>query len=81
MTGRRVTVQLDPVQNAWLEALADVHNCSRAQVLRRSLSYFSARESVRIARTQHYRVIGLAARAARWDPITDFLAERPISPP
>ena len=77
----RVTVQLDAVQSAWLDALAGLHNCSRAAVLREGLSYLSARESVRIARTRHYAAVALAVRASRWDPISDYLAGRPISPP
>jgi predicted transcriptional regulator len=76
-----VTVTLDPVQSAWLDALADVHKCSAAQVLREALRYFSARESVRIERTEHYRRIGLIARAERWDPIGDYLAGREVLPP
>ena len=76
-----VTVRLDAVQLAWLDALADVHECSRAAVLREALRYFSARESVRIARTRHYAIIGLLARAERWDPISDYLAGRAVSPP
>lgn len=81
MTGRRVTVQLDVVQAAWLDGLAELHNCSAAAVLREALSYYSARESVRIQRTRHYACIALALRSERWDPISDYLAGRPISPP
>jgi hypothetical protein len=76
-----VTVRLDGVQLAWVDAIADVHKCSRAAVLREALRYFSARESDRIARTRHYAVIGLIARAERWDPITDYLLGRQVNPP
>lgn len=81
MTYRRVTVQLDPVQGAWLDAIADNWGCSRAAVLRDALRYLCARETVRVQRTHHYRVIGLLARAERFDPISDYLAGREISPP
>jgi hypothetical protein len=77
----RVTVRLDGVQLAWLDAIADLHSCSRAAVLREALRYFSARESTRIARTRHYKVIGLRARAERFDPITDYLAGKQVDPP
>lgn len=77
----RVVVDLDPLQVAWLDALAAVHNCSRASVLRDALSYLSARESVSIARSRQYAAVQLAARAQRWDPISDYLAGRPITPP
>jgi metal-responsive CopG/Arc/MetJ family transcriptional regulator len=81
VTASRVTVQLDAVQLAWLDALADLHGCSRAAVLREALRYLSARESVRVERTRHYARIGLIARAERFDPISDYLAGREISPP
>jgi Arc/MetJ-type ribon-helix-helix transcriptional regulator len=81
VTGERVSVRLDALQVAWLDALAAVHNVSRSDVLRLALSYLSARESARIARTRHYDAVALAARAQRWDPISDFLAGRPITPP
>jgi predicted transcriptional regulator len=76
-----VTVRLDGVQLAWLDALADLHSCTRAAVLRESLRYFTARESVRIERTARYAAIQLAARAERWDPISDYLAGRQVNPP
>jgi hypothetical protein len=78
---RRVTVQLDAVQAAWLRALADLNNCSRAAVLREALTYLAARESARVSRTRYYRAIALAAATSRWDPISDYLAGRPVSPP
>lgn len=78
---RRVSVQLDAVQSAWLDALADLRGCSRAAVLRDALTYLSARESVSVQRTRHYAVIALIARAERFDPISDYLAGRQISPP
>jgi hypothetical protein len=81
LRGASVTVRLDAVQAAWLDALADVHQCSRAAVLREALLYFIARESVRVERTRHYAVIGMIARAERWDPITDYLAGRTPAPP
>jgi predicted transcriptional regulator len=78
---RRVTVQFDPVQAAWLDALADLHNCSRAAILREALSWYSARESARVSRTRYYKAIGLAARASKWDPISDYLAGKEVMPP
>jgi hypothetical protein len=69
------------VQAAWLRALADLNNCSRAAVLREALTYLAARESARVSRTRYYRAIALAAAASRWDPISDYLAGRPVSPP
>lgn len=77
----RVTVQLDPVQSAWLEALAELHDCSRASVLREALRYLSARETVRVSRSRRYKAIALAIRASEWDPISDYLAGRKVSPP
>jgi hypothetical protein len=81
MKARRVTVQLDPVQSVWLEALAGLHNCSRAAVLREALSWYSARESARVSRTRYYQAIALAARASEWDPISDYIAGKQITPP
>jgi metal-responsive CopG/Arc/MetJ family transcriptional regulator len=79
--GQAVTVRLDRVQLAWLDALADVHDCTRAAVLREALRYFIARESVRIQRTRHYAIIGLISRSERWDPVSDYLAGREVQPP
>ena len=81
MQSRRVTVQLDPVQSAWLEALAALNKCSRAQVLRDGLSWYAARETTRVSRTRYYAAIALAAKASEWDPISDYLAGRSIHPP
>jgi hypothetical protein len=81
VTPRRVTVQLDPVESVWLEALADLHKCSRAQVLRDGLSWYAARETTRVSRTRYYRLIALASRASEWDPISDYLAGRDVQPP
>jgi predicted transcriptional regulator len=81
MLPRRVTVQLDPVQIAWLDALAELHKCSRAAILREALSWYSARESARVSRTRYYTAIALAARASKWDPISDYLAGKKITPP
>lgn len=81
MKSRRVTVQLDLVQSAWLEALAGLHNCSRAAVLREALSWYSAREAGRVTRTRYYAAIQLAARASKWDPITDYLNGKEVTPP
>lgn len=77
----RVTVRLDGVQSAWVDALAQLHGCSRADVLRLAVRYLAARESDRIARTRYYEAVGLAARAARWDPVSDYLAGRRVTPP
>jgi hypothetical protein len=76
-----VTVRLDRVQLAWLDAIAQVHSCTRAAVLREALRYFTARESGRIERTRHYAVVALVARAERWDPITDYLLGKQVSAP
>jgi predicted transcriptional regulator len=46
-----VKVALDDVQFAWLQALAELHDCSRSAVLRESLGYFVVREYVRLERT------------------------------
>jgi hypothetical protein len=77
---RRYTVQLDAFQAIWLEALADLHNCSRAQVLRDALSWYSVRETTRVQRTRYYAVMKLAQRASEWDPISDYLAGCGVSP-
>lgn len=81
MRGSRLSVTLDATQTAWLDALADLHGCSRQAVLRQALSYLSARESVRIARTRHYAAIAAALDAERFDPIGDFLNGDPPSTP
>jgi hypothetical protein len=73
---RRETVGLDAVQAAWLDAVADLWGCSRAAVLREALRYLAARETVRVARSRHYALIGELSRAERFDPIGDFLAGR-----
>ena len=62
---------------AWLDAIADLHGCTRSAVLREALRYLSARESERVARTHRYAIIALAARAERWDPVTDYLCGHP----
>jgi hypothetical protein len=77
----RVTVRLDGVQTAWVVALADLRGCTQADVLREAVTYLAARESARISRTRYYAAIALAARAAAWDPVTDYLAGREITPP
>jgi hypothetical protein len=69
-----VRVEFDGVQAAWLEAIAELHGCSVENVLREGLKRLSAAESVRIARTKRYRAIALAARAERFDPVSDYLA-------
>jgi len=71
-----VTVRLDGVQLAWLDAIADVHGATRADVLREALQYFAAKEHARVARTRRYEVIKLISRAERWDPITSYLCGR-----
>lgn len=45
-----VRVTLDAVQLAWLDGLAELHEASRAAVMREALSYFVAREYVRLER-------------------------------
>ena len=73
-TGGVVTVELDGVQMAWLEAIADLHGSSREDILREALRWYSARESDRVSRTKRYQAIALAARAEAWDPVSDHLA-------
>jgi Arc/MetJ-type ribon-helix-helix transcriptional regulator len=69
------------VQLAWLEALVELHGSTRSGVMRESLRYLVARETVRLERTERYRAVQLAARAARWDPISDYINGRPSPPP
>ena len=76
-----MTVQLDAVQSAWLDALAELHGCRRPAVMREALSWFVAREYSRMQRNHRLAVVRLALRAQRFDPITDYLAGRPIVPP
>ena len=76
-----MVVQLDPVQTAWLDALAALHDCDRAQILRQALSRFSAREASSVSRTKRYLAIQLACRAEDWDPVSDYLAGREVTPP
>jgi len=78
---RRVSVTVDAVQSAWLDALADLHGCTGQDVLREALRYFAARESARVSRTRHYRAIAVAAQAERSDPIGDYLAGKPLPEP
>jgi predicted transcriptional regulator len=70
---QRITITLDEVQAAWLDALAELHRCSRPAVLRQALLHLSALESRRVARTRRYRLISIAAEIEDWDPITDYL--------
>jgi metal-responsive CopG/Arc/MetJ family transcriptional regulator len=81
MASGRVSVRLDVVQLAWLDAIADLHGSTRAGVLRESLRYFIAREADRVQRTRHYAVIATIARAERWDPISDYLAGKELQAP
>jgi hypothetical protein len=69
-----VTVRLDPVQRAWLEAIADVKQCTWADAMREALSWLAARETMRVSRTRHYEIIALASRAETWDPITGYIS-------
>jgi hypothetical protein len=78
---RRVTVQLDAVQAMWLDALMDLNECSAADVMREALQWHSAREAVRVERTRYYEAIGLVARSAKWDPVSDYIAGREVVPP
>lgn len=70
----RISVRLDPVQLAWVEAIAYERAATRAAVVREAIRYFAARETVRVARTERYRMIGIIAQAERFDPIGDYLA-------
>ncbi len=65
MRGRRVTVRLDPVQAAWLDAIADVNNCTGAAVLREALSWLAAKESVRVERNARLEQLEKIAASAR----------------
>jgi Arc/MetJ-type ribon-helix-helix transcriptional regulator len=71
--GTGVSVKLSPLQDAWLTAIADVRGATRSDVVREALSWLAARETDRIARTRHYRVIGLIARQEAWNPVDDYL--------
>ena len=73
-----VSVRLDELQLAWLDAIAELHNCTRGQVVRAALVYFVAKESSRARRTRHYAVVQAIARAEQWDPISDYLSFWPI---
>ena len=77
---QRITITLDEVQAAWLDALAELHRRGidyrgvlYAAVLRQALLHLSALESRRVARTRRYRLISIAAEIEDWDPITDYL--------
>jgi Arc/MetJ-type ribon-helix-helix transcriptional regulator len=69
----RITVRLPPALDAWLTAVADVRQTNRADVVREAISWVAARESARVARTRHYRVIGLLAAQEAWNPVEDYL--------
>jgi hypothetical protein len=73
-SGCSVLLELDAVQTAWLDAIADLHGVDRASVLREALRRFSACESERVSRTTRYQAIALACRAERWNPVADYLA-------
>jgi hypothetical protein len=62
----RVTVVLDDVQFAWLEALSGLHDCGHSAVLREALSYLSARELSRLEREIRTWEIRLAQREQRY---------------
>jgi len=74
-------VELDAVQAAWLDAIADLHACSRENVLREGLRRLIAVENARVTRTRRYDAIRLAARADKWDPISDYLGGLEVIPP
>ena len=70
----RITVRLDPIQAIWVDAIADLHETTRAAVVREALGHLAARESVRVRRTRHYALLREVARLEAWDPVTDYLA-------
>jgi hypothetical protein len=78
-------LQLSPIQDAWLTAIAEVRGCSRPDVIREALEWVAARETDRVSRTRHYALIGFIAKQEMWNPIDDYLrhqAEHPtVSPP
>lgn len=76
MSGAKIVVSLDPVQEAWLDALAELHGTTKSAVLREALLYFAAREAVRLDRN---RRIAAVARAHREYPINDYLARGQMS--
>jgi hypothetical protein len=69
-----IVLELDGVQTAWLDGLAELHGCSRENVLREALRRLSAADSARVSRTTRYQAVALAIRAERWDPVSDYLA-------
>lgn len=71
--GQRLTVRLTPVQAAWVDAIADTRGTSRSAVVRDALTGLAARETVRVQRTRHYRLIGLLARQEHWNPVDEYL--------
>jgi hypothetical protein len=42
-------------------------------VIRAAISRLAARETERVARTRHYRVLGVIARQEQWNPVDDYL--------
>ena len=71
----RITVRLLPLQVAWLDAVAAVRQTNRSEVIREAITWLAARESTRVERTRHYRVIQLIARQEAWKPVDDYLRE------
>ena len=68
-----VKVQLTPLQDAWLTAIADVRGVSRPEVVREAITWLAARETDRVSRTRHYRLIAFIARQELWNPVDEHL--------
>ncbi len=66
-------MQLSPLQDAWLSAIAEVRGTTRQEVVREAISWVAARESTRVSRTRHYRLIGYLAEQEAWNPVDDHL--------
>jgi hypothetical protein len=66
-------VQLTALEDAWLTAVADVRGVSRPAAVREAISWLAARETARVSRTRHYRVIGYIARQEIWNPVDELL--------
>ncbi|HME04265.1 MAG TPA: hypothetical protein VKG38_14685 [Solirubrobacteraceae bacterium] len=62
------------VEQAWLDAVADVRGQSRAEIVRQAIRWYCVRETARIERTRHYALIGYLAKQEAWNPVDDHLA-------
>jgi hypothetical protein len=73
MLSRKMSVRMTGIEEAWLDAVADVRGETRAEVVRRAISWFCVRETERVERSRHYALIAYVAQQEAWNPVDDHL--------